>query len=141
MKEEVKAKAIKLLDAGVIYPISDSLCVSPMQVVPKIGGMTVVVNEKNELIPTRTVNRWRVCINYKWLNDATCKDHLLLPFIDQMLELLAGDMHDCFLDRLSRYFQIPIAPEDQEKTTFTCPYGTFASRRMPFELCNVRAIC
>ena len=88
--------------------------------------MTVVANEKNELIPTRTVTGWRVCIDYRKLNDATRKDHIPLPFIDQMLERLFGHMYYCFLDRLSGYFQIPIAPEDQEKTTFICPYGTFA---------------
>ena len=139
MKEVVKAEVIKLLDAGVIYPISDSSWVSPVQVVPKKGGMTVVQNDKNELIPTRTVTGWRVCIDYRKLNDATRKDHFPLPFIDQMLERLAGHMYYCFLDGLSGYFQIPIAPEDQEKTTFTCPYGTYAYRRMPFGLCNAPA--
>ncbi|KAK1429674.1 hypothetical protein QVD17_11888 [Tagetes erecta] len=139
MQEVVKKEVIKLLDAGLIYPISDSAWVSPVQVVPKKGGMTVVTNEKNELIPTRTVTGWRVCIDYRKLNDATRKDHFPLPFIDQMLERLSGNMFYCFLDGFSGYFQIPIAPEDQEKTTFTCPYGTFAYRRMPFGLCNAPA--
>ncbi|GJZ14047.1 reverse transcriptase domain-containing protein [Tanacetum coccineum] len=85
--EVIKKEVIKLLDAGMIYPISDSPWVSPIHCVPKKGGMTVVANEENELIPTR-------------------------------------------------YFQIPIDPHDQEKMTFTCPYGTFAYRRMPFGLCN-----
>ncbi|GJZ22029.1 reverse transcriptase domain-containing protein [Tanacetum coccineum] len=71
-----------------------------------------------------------------WLNDATRKDHFPLPFMDQMLERLAGNEYYCFLDGFSGYFQIPIDPKDQEKTTFTCPYGTFAYRRMPFGLCN-----
>ncbi|GJT67893.1 reverse transcriptase domain-containing protein [Tanacetum coccineum] len=70
------------------------------------------------------------------LNDATRKDHFPLPFMDQMLERLAGNEYYCFLDGFSGYFQIPIDPQDQEKTTFTCPYGTFAYRRMPFGLCN-----
>ncbi|KAI3821357.1 hypothetical protein L1987_08923 [Smallanthus sonchifolius] len=113
----------------------------PVQVVPKKGGMTVVANEKNELIPTRTVTCWRVCINYRRLDDATRKDHFPLPFIDQMLERLSGQQFYCFLDGFSGYFQIPIAIEDQEKTTFTCPYGTFAYRRMPFWLCNAPATC
>ncbi|KAK9057062.1 hypothetical protein SSX86_024429 [Deinandra increscens subsp. villosa] len=139
MQDVVKKEVIKLLDAGLIYPISDSTWVSPVQVVPKKGGMTVVTNEKNELIPTRTVTGWRVCIDYRKLNDATRKDHFPLPFIDQMLERLSGNMFYCFLDGFSGYFQIPIAPEDQEKTTFTCPYGTFAYRRMPFGLCNAPA--
>ncbi|GJV94164.1 reverse transcriptase domain-containing protein [Tanacetum coccineum] len=71
-----------------------------------------------------------------WLNEATQKDHFPLPFMDQMLERLAGNEYYCFLDGFSGYFQIPINPKDQEKTTFTCPYGTFAYRRMPFSLCN-----
>ncbi|GKA65470.1 reverse transcriptase domain-containing protein, partial [Tanacetum coccineum] len=70
------------------------------------------------------------------LNEATRKDHFPLPFMDQMLERLAGNEFYCFLDGFSRYFQIPIDPHDQEKMTFTCPYGTFAYRRMPFGLCN-----
>ncbi|GJR69650.1 reverse transcriptase domain-containing protein [Tanacetum coccineum] len=98
--------------------------------------MTVVTNEENELVPTRLVMGWRVCIDYQKLNEATCKDHFPLPFMDQMLERLAGNEFYCFLDGFSRYFQIPIDPKDQEKTTFTCPYGTFAYRRMPFGLCN-----
>ncbi|GJT49191.1 reverse transcriptase domain-containing protein [Tanacetum coccineum] len=113
-----------------------SLWVSPVHCVPKKGGMTVVENEDNELIPTRLVTGWRVCIDYRKLNDATRKDHFPLPFMDQMLERLAGNEYYCFLDGFSGYFQIPIDPQDQEKTTFTCPYGTFAYRRMPFGLCN-----
>nr|GFB29442.1 reverse transcriptase domain-containing protein [Tanacetum cinerariifolium] len=70
------------------------------------------------------------------LNEATRKDHFPLPFMDQMLERLAGNEYYCFLDGFSGYFQIPIDPKDQEKNTFTCPYGTFAYRRMPFGLCN-----
>src|SRR5204863_8544601 len=72
--------------------------------------------------------------------DATRRDHFPLPFIDQMLERLAGHDYYCFLDGYSGYNQIAIAPGDQEKTTFTCPYGTFAYRRMPFGLCNAPAI-
>nr|GEU30238.1 retrovirus-related Pol polyprotein from transposon 17.6 [Tanacetum cinerariifolium] len=79
---------------------------------------------------------WRVCIDYRKLNEATAKDHFPLPFMDQMLERLAGNKYFCFLDRFSGYFQIPIDPVDQEKTTFTCPFGTYAYRRMPFGLCN-----
>ncbi|KAJ9545013.1 hypothetical protein OSB04_024720 [Centaurea solstitialis] len=118
MQEVVKKEVIKLLDTGIIYPISDSPWVSPVQVVPKKGRLTV-------LVPTRTVTGWRVCIDYRKLNDATRKDHFPLPFIDQMLERLAGNEYYCFLDGFSGYIQIPIDPEDQEKTTFTCPFGTF----------------
>ncbi|GJW06356.1 reverse transcriptase domain-containing protein [Tanacetum coccineum] len=132
----IKKEVEKLLEAGLIYPISDSPWVSPVHCVPKKGGITVVVNEENELIPTRLVTGWRVCIDYRKLNEATRKDHFPLPFMDQMLERLAGNEYYCFLDGFSGYFQIPIDPRDQEKTTFTCPYGTFAYRRMPFGLCN-----
>ncbi|GJX22389.1 reverse transcriptase domain-containing protein [Tanacetum coccineum] len=92
----IKKEVEKLLDAGLIYPISDS----------------------------------------PWLNEATQKDHFPLPFMDQMLERLAGNEFYCFLDGFSGYIQIPIDPKDQEKTTFTYPYGMFAYRRMPFGLCN-----
>ncbi|GJV52611.1 reverse transcriptase domain-containing protein [Tanacetum coccineum] len=110
----IKKEVEKLLDAGLIYPISDSPWVSPVHCVPKKGGFTVVENDENEFR----------------------KDHFPLPFMDQMLERLAGNEYYCFLDGFSGYFQIPIDPHDQEKTTFTCPYGTFAYRRMPFGLCN-----
>ena len=96
----------------------------------------MIRNEKNELIPTRTVTGWKVCIDYRKLNIATRKDRYPLPFIDQMLDRLARHSHYCFLDGYSGYNQIVIALEDQDKTTFTCPYGTFAFRRMPFGLCN-----
>nr|GEY01943.1 reverse transcriptase domain-containing protein [Tanacetum cinerariifolium] len=132
----IKKEVIKFLDAGMIYPISDIPWVIPIHCVPKKGDMTVVANENNELIPTRLVIGWRVCIDYRKLNDATSKDHFPLSFMDQMLERLAGNEFYCFLDDFSGYFQIPIDPQDQEKTSFTCPYGTFAYRRMPFGLCN-----
>nr|GEZ54802.1 reverse transcriptase domain-containing protein [Tanacetum cinerariifolium] len=110
--------------------------VSPVHCVPKKGGMTVIKNDENELVPTRLVTGWRVFIDYRKLNEATRKDHFPLPFMDQMLERLAGNEYYCFLDGFSGYFQIPIDPKDQEKTTFTCPYGTFAYKRMSFGLCN-----
>nr|GEY75395.1 reverse transcriptase domain-containing protein [Tanacetum cinerariifolium] len=100
------------------------------------GGFIVVENEDNELIPTRQVMGWRVCIDYRKLNEATRKNHFPLPFMDQMLERLAGNQYYCFLEWFFGYFQIPIDPKDQEKTTFTFPYGMFAYRRMPFGLCN-----
>ena len=107
--------------------------------VPKKGGFTVIRIEKNELIPTIIVIGWRVCIDYRKLNTAIRNDHYPLPFINQMLDRLARHSHLCFLDGYSGYNQIVIALEDQEKTTFTCPYGTFAFRRMPFGLCNASA--
>nr|GEX92944.1 reverse transcriptase domain-containing protein [Tanacetum cinerariifolium] len=132
----IKQEVLKLLDAGSIYLISDSLWVSPVHCVPKKGGFTVVENEDNELIPTRQVTGWRVCIDYLKLNEATRKDHFPLPFMDQMLERLAVNQYYFFLDGFSGYFQIPIDLKDQEKTTFTCPYGTFAYRCMLFGLSN-----
>ncbi|GKB10251.1 reverse transcriptase domain-containing protein [Tanacetum coccineum] len=136
IRDVIKKEVEKLLDAGLIYLISDSPWVSPVHCVAKKGGMTVVKNGENDLIPTRLVTGWKVCIDYRKLNEATRKDHFPLPFMDQMLERLAGNEYYCFLDGFSGYFQIPIDPKDQEKTTFTCPYGTFAYRRMPFGLCN-----
>nr|GEW13936.1 reverse transcriptase domain-containing protein [Tanacetum cinerariifolium] len=106
----IKQEVLKLLDTRLIFPISDSPWVSPEHCVPKKGGFTVVENEENELILTRLVTGWRVCIDYRKLNEATRKDHFPLPF--------------------SGYFQIPIDPKDQEKTTFTYPYEKFAYRRM-----------
>ncbi|CAL1370493.1 unnamed protein product [Linum trigynum] len=136
MVEVVKTKIIKIHDAGIIYPISDSTRVSPTQVVPKKGGMTVVPNDNNELIPTQTVTRWRVCIDYHRLNEVTIKDHFPLPFLDQVLEQLVGHDYYCFLDGMCNYFQIPVSPEDQEKTTLACPFGRFAYMRIPFGLYN-----
>ena len=136
VKEVVKKEVLKLLDVGVIYPIADCKWVSPTQVVPKKSGVTVVANKHNELIPTRVTSGWRVCINYRKLNTGTSKDHFPLPFVDQMLERVAGHEFYCFLDGYSGYNQIEIALEDQEKTMFTYPFGTFAFRKMPFGLCN-----
>nr|GEW04051.1 reverse transcriptase domain-containing protein [Tanacetum cinerariifolium] len=132
----IKQEVIKLLKVGLIYPIFDSPWVSPVHYVPKKGGFTVVENEDNELILIRLVTVWRVCIDYRKLNEATHKDHFPLPFMDQMLERLAGNQYYCFLDGFSGYFQIPVDLKDQERITFTYPYGMFAYRRMPFGLCN-----
>ncbi len=107
--------------------------------VPKKSGITVEANENGELVQKRKQDGWRMCMDYRKLNDVTCKDHFPLPFIDQMIERLAGKRYYCFLDGYSGYYQIPIAKDDQEKTTFTCPFGTFAYRRMPFGLCNAPA--
>nr|GEU46493.1 reverse transcriptase domain-containing protein [Tanacetum cinerariifolium] len=93
--------------------------------VPKKGGFTVDENEENELIPNRFVTGWRVCIDYHKLNEAIHKDHFPLLFMDQMIEILAGNKYYCFLNGFSGYFQIPIDPKDQEKTTFTCMMAIF----------------
>ncbi|GKC04923.1 reverse transcriptase domain-containing protein [Tanacetum coccineum] len=139
MQEVVKKEIMKLLDTGIIYPITNSHWVSPIHCVPKKYGITVVTNENDELVPIRTVTGWRVCIDYHKLYEATVKDHFPLPFIDQMLERLEKNKYFCFFNGFSGYFQIPIDPNDQEKTTFTCPFGTYAYRQMPFGLCNAPA--
>ena len=90
MKEVVRKEVLKWLDAGVIYPISDSAWVSLVQVVPKKGGTIVIKIENNILLPSRVVTSWRICIDYQKLNKATQKDHFPLPFMDQMLDRLAG---------------------------------------------------
>jgi hypothetical protein len=131
MREVVKKEVLKLLKAGVIYPISDIEWASPVQVVPNKGGITIICNEKNELISQWTVTSWQMCIDYRKLNKATRKDHFPLPFIDEMLERLANHSF-CYLDGYSSYHQISIHPDDQSKTTFTCPYGTLAYRQMSF---------
>nr|GEX78969.1 reverse transcriptase domain-containing protein [Tanacetum cinerariifolium] len=112
LKDEEKTALIKVLK-------SHNPWVIPVHCVPKKGGFIVAENKENELIPTRLVTGWRVCIDYRKLNDVTRKNHFPLPFMDQMLERLAGNEYYCFLDGFSGYFQIPIDPQDQEKTTFT----------------------
>jgi hypothetical protein len=137
MREVVKKEVLKLLKTVVIYLVSDSEWVSPVQVALKKGGMIVIRSEKNELIPLQTVTSWRMCIDYRKLNKATRKVHFPLPFIDEMLERLASHSF-CYLDGYSGYHQIPIHPDDQSKITFTCPYGTFAYL-MSFGLCTAPA--
>ncbi|KAK1605233.1 hypothetical protein QYE76_028906 [Lolium multiflorum] len=135
------------IDDKKIYPviissklseIEEERWVSPVHCVPKKGGMTVVPNDNDELIPQRIVVGYRMCIDFRKVNKVTKKDHYPLPFIDQMLERLSKNTHFCFLDGYSGFSQI-VKAKDQEKTTFTCPYGTYAYRRMPFGLCNAPA--
>ncbi|KAH0679182.1 hypothetical protein KY284_020267 [Solanum tuberosum] len=117
----------------------NSSWVCPAQCVPKKGGKTVVPNVKNELVSVRPMTGWTVCMDYRKLNAWTENDHFPMSFMDQMLDRLAGKGCYCFLDGWSSYNQIYIAPKDQEKTTFTCPYGTFVFKSMPFGLCNAPA--
>ncbi|CAM8944157.1 unnamed protein product [Rhodiola kirilowii] len=119
--EIVQKEIQKLLDADVIYPISDSQWVSPVHVVPKKNGITVEEDAEGKMVTTRAKNGWRMCIDYRKLNAVTRKDHFPLPFIDQMLDRLAGKPYFYFLDGFSGYNQIPIAPEDQEKTHIHLP--------------------
>ena len=109
MKKVVRKEALKWLDVGVIYPISDNAWISSVQVVPKNGGTTVIKTENNILLPSRIVTSWRICIYYRKLNKATRKDHFPLPFLDQMLDRLAGHKYYYFLDGYFGYNQIAIA--------------------------------
>eukprot|EP00253_Pinus_taeda_P032975 PITA_32975 len=118
LKDIVKEELQKLLDGGFIYPISNSEWVSCLVLVPKKNG------------------NWRICFDYRELNKATKKDHFPLPFVDQVLDGLAGKKFFSFLDGFNGYNQIQICLEDQDKTTFTYPWGTFAYRVLPFGLCN-----
>ncbi|GJT05738.1 reverse transcriptase domain-containing protein [Tanacetum coccineum] len=108
-----KHKIQLLDDKKLVVQKQRSPWVSPIHCVPKKGGFIVVTNKKDELVPTRTITGWKVCIDYRKLNEATAKDHFPLPFMDQMLERLAGNNYFCFLDGFSR--------------------------RMPFGLCNALA--
>ncbi|KAL4386616.1 hypothetical protein GQ457_09G016480 [Hibiscus cannabinus] len=119
-----------------LEPETKSTC--PDREVLRNSG-SIDTNIAEAQINPETVTSWWVCMDYRKLNKATRKDHFPLPFIDQMLDRLEGKPFYCFLDGYSGYNQIAIAPEDQSKTTFTCPYGTFAFKRMPFGLCNAPA--
>jgi hypothetical protein len=118
LKDIVKEELQKLLDVNFIYSISDSKWVSPLIVMPKKNG------------------KWHIYVDYKELNKATLKDYFTLPFIDQVLDTLVGKKFFSFLDRFSGYNQIQISPKDQEKTTFTLPWGTYDYRVLSFGLCN-----
>jgi hypothetical protein len=139
MKEVVRNEVLKLLDAGIIYPIADSRWVSPVHYVTKKGGITVVPNENNELIPQRVVVGYRMCIDYRKVNKVTKKDHYPLLFIDQMLERLSKKTHFCFLDGYSGFSQIAVRKQDQEKTLLLVLMELMLYRRMPFGLCNAPA--
>ncbi|GJW50257.1 reverse transcriptase domain-containing protein [Tanacetum coccineum] len=136
LKNEEKAALIEVLKShkrAIAWKLSDIKGIDP-----EFCTYKILMEEDYELTlqHQRRSMGCRVCIDYRKLNEAIRKDHFPLPFMDQMLERLAGNQYYCFLDGFSGYLQIPIDPKDQEKTTFTCPYGTFAYRRMPFGLCN-----
>jgi hypothetical protein len=122
LKYIVKEEIQKLLNVRFIYPISDSKWVSPLVVVLK-----------------KVTGKWRIFVDFRELNKATLKDYFPLPFINQVLDTLSRKKYFSFLDGYSGYNQILIAPEDQDKTTFTCPWGTYAYRVLPFGLCNAPA--
>ncbi|MCO5591571.1 hypothetical protein L7F22_045558 [Adiantum nelumboides] len=122
VKEEALLKEVrKLLSAGFIYPVDNSEWVSPVVVTPKKNG------------------KWRVCVDYRPLNEATKRDHFPLPFQDEILNEVAGHEKYTVCDGYSGYFQIRIAEEDQKKTTFITPWGCYAFWVMPFGLTNAPA--
>ena len=129
--EVVKKEILKWFKADFIYVISDSPWVSPVHVVPKKSGTTVIKSEDGGEMQMRIISGHRVCIDYRKLNLATKKDHYPLPFTDQILEKLAGQEFYCFLDGYLGYNQIAVHEHDQEKTTFTCPIGTMPLKGCP----------
>ncbi|XP_019150122.1 PREDICTED: uncharacterized protein LOC109146926, partial [Ipomoea nil] len=137
--EVVKKEILKLLDAGIIYPISDSRWVSPVYVVPKKTGITVIENDNGELVPTRIQNGWRMCVDYRKLNASTRKDHFPLPSIHQMVDETAGAELMSFMDAFKGYHQIMMHHEDESKTAFVTPDGLYCYRVMPFGLRNAGA--
>jgi hypothetical protein len=116
LKDKVKEELYKFITTNFIYQISDSQWISPL----------VMVLKKN--------NKWRICVDYRENNKETHQYHFPLPFVDQVLDTLIGKKHFYFLNGFSGYNQIQIALEDQEKTMFTCPWGTFSYRVLPFGL-------
>ena len=122
LKDIVKEELQKLLTTGFIYPISDSKWVSPLVVVPK-----------------KVTGKWHICVDFRDINNATLKYYFPLPFIDQVLDTLSGKQYFSFLDGYSGYNQNLIALEDQDKTTFRCPWVTYVSQVFPFGLCNAPA--
>ncbi|KAK9187298.1 hypothetical protein WN944_018690 [Citrus x changshan-huyou] len=104
MKEVVRTEVLKLLDAGIIYPISDSSWVSSVQVVPKKSGVTVVTNADNELIPTRVTTGWRVYIDYRKLNSVTRKDHF--PLLQRCMLSIFSVMVERFLEVFINDFSV-----------------------------------
>lgn len=121
LKEITKEELQKLVDVGFIYPISNSEWVSPLVLFPN------------------NILKWRIYFDYHELNKATKKDHFPLPFIDQVLDGLAGKKLFSFMDGFSGYNQIQISPEDQDRTPFICTWVTFAYIFLPFGFCNAPA--
>jgi len=115
----VKEELDKLLEVGFIRPVETIEWVSPVILALKKNG------------------KLKVCVNYKALNKVTKKDQYPLPFCEESLEEVAGHEMYTFGDGYRGYHQVKIAPEDQLKTTFTTPWGTFCYTLMPFGLCNV----
>ncbi|RVW63744.1 hypothetical protein CK203_052764 [Vitis vinifera] len=139
MQEVVRGEVLKLLQVGIIYPISDSLWVSPTQVVPKKSGITVIQNEKGEEVSTRLTSGWRVCIDYRRLNLVTRKDHFPLPFIDQVLERISGHPSTVFW-MVTRGCQVCVDEkcqksfEELKQFLTTAPIMRAPNWNLPFEV-------
>lgn len=112
MKDVLRKEVIKWLDAGIMYPKSDSIWVSPTHCVPKKGGIKFLTNQKNEFTPSKNNDGWRICMDYRKLNDATRKENYAVHFIDQTLEKLSCQEYNCFMDGYLGYNQIVITQED-----------------------------
>ena len=138
-KEVVRKEVIRLLDVSIIYPISYSKWASPAHCIPRHGGLDATMNKDGDLVPIRPIVGYRMCIDFRKLNRETQKNHKPILFMDRVLERLINNSYLFSLDGYSGYSQISIQPEDQEKTTFTCPYGTYANRLILFGLCNAVA--
>ncbi|KAI5056036.1 hypothetical protein GOP47_0029557 [Adiantum capillus-veneris] len=146
-REGVYMEIKKLLEAGLIFPVDNTEWFSPIVVVPKKklleAGLIFPVDNTEWVSPIVVVpkknKQLRICVDYKQLNKATIKDYYPLPFIDQILDALAGREIYGFMDGFSGYNQMAVADEDKLKTTFTTIFGTFAYHVMPFGLCNVGA--
>ena len=120
--EAVKCEVIKLKQAGAIKEVF----------YPQWLANTVVVKKKTE--------KWRVCVDFTDLNRACPKDPFPMPQIDQLVDVTVGHPRMSFLDAFQGYHQIPLALDDQEKTTFVTPVGNYHYKVIPFSLKNARSI-
>ena len=100
----VRKEIICLLDAGVIYSILDCKWASPIHCIPKKGGVSLVTNENNDLVPTRAVIGYGMCVDFRKLNKWTKKDHYSLPFINEILQRLANNSYFCYLEGILTHF-------------------------------------
>jgi hypothetical protein len=115
----VRKEVVCVLDASIIYPISDSKCVDPVHCIPKQHGGVIIVQNDDEVFPTIMKTKYKMCVDFRKLNKETIKDHQLLPFMEQILDILVPHSYYCSLDAYFGFSQIVIHPEDQDKTTTT----------------------
>jgi hypothetical protein len=117
----IKLEVEKLLKAGFIYPVALTEWVSNLVPIDKKGGSICV------------------CVDYRDINKACPKENFPTPSVDQIVDDCAGSEIFSLMDGFSGYNQINIAPEDQHKTYFICPWGTFTYRKLHFGLKNAGA--